>query len=128
MNGAETVTTEVEGSRRRSGRLRKKGTETPNGVSNGSTGAYTNGAGEKARAGSSSESAGSKDEVDQPDDLAVIIAGGMSSTLTYDGIDVNASRVAWEVSWEVSSMYCAYLADRRQDCRARGKWKEGHSI
>jgi hypothetical protein len=31
------------------------------------------------------------------DRLVVMIAGGMSSKLTYDGIDVCASRVAWEV-------------------------------
>jgi hypothetical protein len=28
----------------------------------------------------------------------IVIAGGMTSQLTYDGIDVCASRVAWEVS------------------------------
>ena len=32
------------------------------------------------------------------EELVVIIAGGMTSQLTYDGIDVCASRVAWEVS------------------------------
>jgi len=31
------------------------------------------------------------------EELVTMIAGGMTSTLTYDGIDVNASRVAWEV-------------------------------
>ena len=39
-------------------------------------------------------------EVDQPgsdEELVVIIAGGMTSKLTYDGIDVCASRVVWEV-------------------------------
>lgn len=37
------------------------------------------------------------------EDLVVIIAGGMTSQLTYDGIDVCASRVAWEVSVSTSS-------------------------
>jgi hypothetical protein len=32
------------------------------------------------------------------EDLVVMIAGGMTSQLTYDGVDVCASRVAWEVS------------------------------
>ena len=31
------------------------------------------------------------------EELVVVIAGGMTSQLTYDGIDVCASRVAWEV-------------------------------
>lgn len=31
------------------------------------------------------------------DDLAVVVAEGMTSQLTYDGVDVCASRVAWEV-------------------------------
>lgn len=31
------------------------------------------------------------------DDLVVVVAEGMTSQLTYDGIDVCASRVAWEV-------------------------------
>lgn len=30
-------------------------------------------------------------------ELVVMVAGGMTSQLTYDGIDVCASRVAWEV-------------------------------
>lgn len=32
------------------------------------------------------------------DDLVVVVAEGMTSQLTYDGVDVCASRVAWEVS------------------------------
>lgn len=32
------------------------------------------------------------------EELVVVIAGGMTSQLTYDGVDVCASRVAWEVS------------------------------
>jgi hypothetical protein len=32
------------------------------------------------------------------EELVIMIAGGMTSKLTYDGIDVCASRVAWEVS------------------------------
>lgn len=32
------------------------------------------------------------------EDLVVIVAEGMTSQLTYDGVDVCASRVAWEVS------------------------------
>jgi hypothetical protein len=32
------------------------------------------------------------------EELVIVIAGGMTSQLTYDGIDVCASRVAWEVS------------------------------
>lgn len=31
------------------------------------------------------------------EELVVMVAGGMTSQLTYDGIDVCASRVAWEV-------------------------------
>lgn len=31
------------------------------------------------------------------EELVIMIAGGMTSQLTYDGIDVCASRVAWEV-------------------------------
>jgi hypothetical protein len=31
------------------------------------------------------------------EELVIVIAGGMTSQLTYDGIDVCASRVAWEV-------------------------------
>jgi len=32
------------------------------------------------------------------EELVILIAGGMTSQLTYDGIDVCASRVAFEVS------------------------------
>ena len=32
------------------------------------------------------------------EELVVVIAGGMTSQLTYDGVDVCASRVAYEVS------------------------------
>lgn len=32
------------------------------------------------------------------EELVVMVAEGMTSTLTYDGVDVCASRVAWEVS------------------------------
>lgn len=31
------------------------------------------------------------------EELVIMIAGGMTSQLTYDGIDICASRVAWEV-------------------------------
>lgn len=31
------------------------------------------------------------------EELVVMVAGGMTAQLTYDGIDVCASRVAWEV-------------------------------
>ena len=34
---------------------------------------------------------------DREKQLVVMIAGGMTSQLTYDGIDICASRVAWEV-------------------------------
>jgi hypothetical protein len=33
-----------------------------------------------------------------------MIAGGMTSQLTYDGIDVCASRVAWEVDQQVAKL------------------------
>lgn len=33
------------------------------------------------------------------EELVVVIAGGMTSQLTYDGVDVCASRVAFEVSY-----------------------------
>lgn len=36
------------------------------------------------------------------EELVVVIAGGMTSQLTYDGVDVCASRVAWEVSSSAS--------------------------
>lgn len=35
------------------------------------------------------------------EELVVVIAGGMTSQLTYDGIDVCASRVAWEVGMKI---------------------------
>ena len=37
-------------------------------------------------------------------DLVVVIAGGMTSQLTYDGIDVNASRVAWEIDNKIEDL------------------------
>lgn len=40
--------------------------------------------------------AGLKEDGDG-EELVIMIAGGMTSQLTYDGIDVCASRVAWEV-------------------------------
>lgn len=36
-------------------------------------------------------------EREKQEELVIMIAGGMTSQLTYDGIDVCASRVAWEV-------------------------------
>ena len=61
---------------------------------------------------SSSSSSSGRTKVSGPDDdpvvqstvegekeeLVVVIAGGMTSQLTYDGVDVCASRVAFEVS------------------------------
>lgn len=41
---------------------------------------------------------------DDADELVVMIAGGMTSKLTYDGVDVCASRVAWEVSFSVARL------------------------
>ncbi len=37
---------------------------------------------------------------DGKEELVVVVAGGMTSQLTYDGVDVCASRVAWEVRGE----------------------------
>lgn len=36
-------------------------------------------------------------------ELVVMVAEGMTSTLTYDGVDVCASRVAWEVSFQLEN-------------------------
>ena len=36
------------------------------------------------------------------EELVVVIAGGMTSQLTYDGVDVCASRVAFEVRSPIS--------------------------
>ena len=41
------------------------------------------------------------------EELVIVIAGGMTSQLTYDGIDVCASRVAWEVS--ISSVLGVFI-------------------
>ncbi|AFR95193.2 lipid particle protein [Cryptococcus neoformans] len=38
------------------------------------------------------------------EELVIMIAGGMTSQLTYDGIDVCASRVAWEVDEKVKEL------------------------
>jgi len=35
------------------------------------------------------------------EELVMVVAGGMTSQLTYDGVDVCASRVAWEVRMDV---------------------------
>lgn len=45
-------------------------------------------------------------------DMVVIVAGGIGGTLTYDGVDVCASRVAWEVCEASLSL----TLDRRRDC------------
>lgn len=37
------------------------------------------------------------------EELVVVIAGGMTSQLTYDGVDVCASRVAYEVSYSAEA-------------------------
>ena len=103
-----TVTTEVEaeGPRQRSGRLRAK----ENGLSYAEAAKHAtqegsgNNAGDPPSTNSHALREKDKDESTAPDDLVVVIAGGMSSTLTYDGIDVNASRVAWEVNIIASSM------------------------
>ena len=50
------------------------------------------------------------------EELVIVIAGGMTSQLTYDGIDVCASRVAWEVRvplcWGYTHL-CQPVADAR---------------
>ncbi|KAK4686579.1 hypothetical protein P7C73_g3539, partial [Tremellales sp. Uapishka_1] len=47
------------------------------------------------------------------EELVVVVAGGMTSQLTYDGVDVCASRVAWEVS-AVSPRDCDSEIDEEQ--------------
>ncbi|ODO09056.1 hypothetical protein I350_02655 [Cryptococcus amylolentus CBS 6273] len=41
---------------------------------------------------------------EQNEDLVIMIAGGMSAQLTYDGVDVCASRVAWEVDQKIQEL------------------------
>ncbi|AAW43063.2 hypothetical protein CNBD5510 [Cryptococcus deneoformans B-3501A] len=43
-------------------------------------------------------------EGEEQEELVIMIAGGMTSQLTYDGIDVCASRVAWEVDEKVREL------------------------
>ncbi|BEI82351.1 hypothetical protein CcaverHIS002_0302190 [Cutaneotrichosporon cavernicola] len=38
------------------------------------------------------------------DDLVVVVAQGMTAKLTYDGVDVCASRVAWEVDQHIAAL------------------------
>ncbi|WVQ84123.1 hypothetical protein IAT38_006268 [Cryptococcus sp. DSM 104549] len=38
------------------------------------------------------------------EELVIMVAGGMTSNLTYDGVDVCASRVAWEVDQKVAQL------------------------
>nr|XP_031861954.1 uncharacterized protein CI109_002784 [Kwoniella shandongensis]KAA5529026.1 hypothetical protein CI109_002784 [Kwoniella shandongensis] len=38
------------------------------------------------------------------ENLVIMVAGGIASTLTYDGVDVCASRVAWEVDQKVAEL------------------------
>jgi hypothetical protein len=45
-----------------------------------------------------------KGESEEDEELVVVIAGGMTSDLTYDGVDVCASRVAWEVDEQVEKL------------------------
>ncbi|WVQ74062.1 hypothetical protein IAR50_003645 [Cryptococcus sp. DSM 104548] len=40
----------------------------------------------------------------QDEDLVIMVAGGMSAQLTYDGVDVCASRVAWEVDQKIQEL------------------------
>lgn len=61
--------------------------------------------------------------------MVILIAGGMTSQLTYDGIDVCASRVAWEVSHDSVQSQRGYVgsesgrgADDRSMRRSRS-WR-----
>ncbi|GMK58171.1 hypothetical protein CspeluHIS016_0502030 [Cutaneotrichosporon spelunceum] len=47
------------------------------------------------------------------DDLVVVVAEGMTAKLTYDGVDVCASRVAWEVDQHIAALE----ADNRRVAR-----------
>ncbi|WVF69924.1 hypothetical protein IAT40_004708 [Kwoniella sp. CBS 6097] len=50
------------------------------------------------------ELGGQRGQARDDDELVIMIAGGMTSQLTYDGIDVCASRVAYEVDKKVSEL------------------------
>ncbi|WWC59357.1 uncharacterized protein I303_101909 [Kwoniella dejecticola CBS 10117] len=45
-----------------------------------------------------------KESVRQDGELVIMIAGGMTSQLTYDGVDVCASRVAYEVDQKIKEL------------------------
>ena len=97
-----TVTTEVEsnGVRRRSGRLKAKenGLSYADATKRGTSESIEEKAEDPRASNGDATHEAQNGGTEDSDDLVVVIAGGMSSTLTYDGIDVNASRVAWEVS------------------------------
>lgn len=56
------------------------------------------GSGPRGRGGRGGSQGQAEGEGSGQEELVVVIAGGMTSQLTYDGVDVCASRVAWEVS------------------------------
>lgn len=56
------------------------------------------------------------------DRLVVMIAGGMSSKLTYDGIDVCASRVAWEVGPRPESSDARWTASSPSSKHKASRW------
>ncbi|WVQ97967.1 hypothetical protein IAU59_005087 [Kwoniella sp. CBS 9459] len=53
------------------------------------------------------------DDEDVDDELVIMIAGGMTSQLTYDGVDVCASRVAYEVDKKITELECEGKAVNR---------------
>lgn len=58
-------------------------------------------------------------------DMVVIVAGGIGGTLTYDGVDVCASRVAWEVGVVQNA---ALISGGRGDRTAGGRGETGGCV
>ncbi|KAK1926452.1 putative serine esterase-domain-containing protein [Papiliotrema laurentii] len=62
------------------------------------------GSGPRGRGGRGGSQGQAEGEGSGQEELVVVIAGGMTSQLTYDGVDVCASRVAWEVDQEIEKI------------------------
>jgi hypothetical protein len=67
------------------------------------------------------------------EELVVVIAGGMTSQLTYDGVDVCASRVAFEVGIESSRLMMVgsvglIAVGGRAGHQAREGGEEGYAV
>lgn len=57
------------------------------------------------------------------EELVVMVAGGMTAQLTYDGIDVCASRVAWEVRPSYSPPCYSPPLTGHSSTKRCGSWK-----